>query len=358
MTLVLGIILFVLLVIVHEYGHFLAAKKNGVEVEEFGIGFPPKLYGRKLGKGIFEGYYSINLIPLGGFVRLKGENDADKRRGSLGAAPLKAKSKIIMAGVAMNVLAAFVIMSIVAAVRMPVVFDNQFTVNADTQIITNDVVVGDVVEGSPADKASIDRGDVILSANEETITSVNELSDFTKSHAGEEVLLRIRTEDGQQRKEVVLKEESDTGSFLGVKPFLRQEQRSTWSAPIVGVGMTLQLSWETVKALGSAIGDLAVGDTAGASQNVGGPVLIVAVFSQLETISQVLFLTGSLSIALAIFNALPIPALDGGRLFVMLIFRALKKPLTPKIENAIHGLGFMLLLLLVILITIVDIGRI
>ena len=86
MIFILGIILFISLVVLHEYGHFLVAKKNGVEVEEFGIGFPPKLFGKKMGKGIFEGYYTINLLPLGGFVKLKGENDADKRKGSLGAA--------------------------------------------------------------------------------------------------------------------------------------------------------------------------------------------------------------------------------------------------------------------------------
>src|SRR5690348_9582130 len=101
--LILGLILFVALVIVHEYGHYKAARRGGVDVEEFGIGFPPKVWGKKLKSKML---LSINLLPLGGFVRLKGEHDADKGKGTYGAAPLNTKVKIMMAGVVMNLLVA------------------------------------------------------------------------------------------------------------------------------------------------------------------------------------------------------------------------------------------------------------
>ena len=120
-----GIILFILLIVLHEYGHFLVAKRNGVDVEEFGIGFPPKIWGKKLGKGIFEGYYTINLLPLGGFVKLKGESGDDLDKGSFKIASGKAKLKIMLAGVAMNLVAAFVILTIVALFGMPKLINNQ-----------------------------------------------------------------------------------------------------------------------------------------------------------------------------------------------------------------------------------------
>jgi len=121
--------LFVLLILVHEYGHFLAAKKNGVEVEEFGIGFPPRIGGKTFGKGIFRAYYTLNWLPFGGFVKMKGENEADKRKGSFGAASYPAKVIIIAAGVFMNLVAAVVILTVLAWVGMPQVIPNQFHIS-------------------------------------------------------------------------------------------------------------------------------------------------------------------------------------------------------------------------------------
>ena len=128
--LILAILFFVILVVIHEYGHYLVARRNGVEAEEFGIGFPPKIWGKKMGRGIFRTYYSINSLPLGGFVKLKGESDEDTAKGSYGAASFWVKTKIILAGVLVNFFAAILIFTILAMIGMPKMVDDQFSLDS------------------------------------------------------------------------------------------------------------------------------------------------------------------------------------------------------------------------------------
>src|SRR5487761_1297131 len=129
-----GIVLFFGLVLVHEWGHFWLARKNGVEVEEFGLGFPPRAWGKKLKSGLL---ISLNWLPIGGFVKLKGEHDSDERPGSLGAASLWAKTKIMLAGIAMNLIVGLVILTALAFFGMPklitqqAVGQDQFTITSD-----------------------------------------------------------------------------------------------------------------------------------------------------------------------------------------------------------------------------------
>jgi regulator of sigma E protease len=182
-----GIILFIFLIIVHEYGHFLVAKRNGVDVEEFGIGFPPKIWGKRLGKGIFEGYYTINLLPLGGFVKLKGENGDDNEKGSFKLASSKAKLKIMLAGVAMNLVAAFIILTIVAFFGMPKLINNQFTVASDTKVSKSEALINFIDKGSPADKAGLKISDNIKSLNGTSVASQDQLRVLTKTNAGKTV---------------------------------------------------------------------------------------------------------------------------------------------------------------------------
>src|SRR5438270_10713905 len=141
---VVGIVLFIGLVVVHEWGHFIVARRNGVEVEEFGIFFPPRLYTRKTKAGWL---FSINALPLGGFVRLKGEHDSDTAPGSFGAASLWVKSKIMAAGVLMNLATALVLLTILALVGMPKLIPNQYTVKSDTKLITQPVIINEVERG-------------------------------------------------------------------------------------------------------------------------------------------------------------------------------------------------------------------
>ena len=380
--LILGLILFVLLVVLHEYGHFLVAKRNGVEVEEFGVGFPPKLYGRKLGKGIFEGYYTINALPLGGFVKLKGEHDADKTKGAYGSVSTPAKLRIMLAGVAMNLGAALLLFTIVAWLGMPQLVDNQFTVKSDTKIIRSEVLASYIAAGSPAEKAGIKNADIITGINNTNVSTREELRAATKANAGQTVTIDyIRKGDAAQTQAQLLStaeveasvNTDDPKGYLGVSTSEYKLARSTWSAPIVAVGLTAQFTKLTLVGLGSAlanIGKAAVSAITGngqqakqqasaASENVSGPVGIFAILQQGSALGYqfILFVVALISLTLAIMNILPIPALDGGRAFVTLLFRAMKKPLLPKTEEMIHGTGFAALMLLFIVITVVDVRR-
>jgi regulator of sigma E protease len=380
--LIFGLFSFVLLVVAHEYGHFLVAKKKGVEVEEFGVGFPPKIFGRKMGKGIFEGYYTVNLLPLGGFVRLKGEHDADKEKGAFRSVSTSAKLQIMLAGVLVNYLLAVALFTIVAWVGMPQLVPNQFSVKSNETISRSDVVSNFVDEGSPAASAGIVSGDIIKSINNQSISTSQELIDAAKSNAGQEVTISfIHKGDTRQSETTLLssqeveasKQTDNPKGYLGVVPTEYKLATYTWAAPVVAVGSTVQFSWLTLKAIGSSLaalgkafvnavtgdGTAAKQEASKASENVSGPVGIFAILQQGTALGYqfILFVIALISLTLAIMNFLPIPALDGGRAFVMLVFRALKKPLTPKKEELIHATGFALIMILFVVITIVDIRR-
>lgn len=366
--LVLSLILFIGLVVVHEWGHFIAARRGGVEVEEFGIGFPPKVWAKKIRSKKSKFIFSINLLPLGGFVKLKGENAEDKRSGSFGAASLPTKVKIMLAGVAMNAIVAFVMLTILAATGMPKIIDNQFTVASDTKTIqeveNRDVIlVNSVGENTPASAAGLEVDDRILSIDGEQITDIEKVANLTESNAGKTVPILVERNGEQIKLEVTLNKENAGHGYLGIASQSGasgiEVTRSTWSSPIAALGLMKQISVLTFQGLGTAISNLAKGNTEKASEQVAGPVGIFYILREGTELGLgfILFIIAIISLTLALLNALPIPALDGGRLFVTLLFAALKKPLTRRTEEAIHGTGFAVLILLIILITIVDIKR-
>lgn len=370
LLLVLGLLLFVGLVVVHEWGHFITARRGGVEVEEFGIGFPPKAktLARKNGTE-----YTLNWLPLGGFVRLKGEHDADTNPGSYGAAPLWTKVKIMTAGVIMNLLVAYIMLILLALIGVPKLVDNQFTVRSNETVIRQDLFVGYIEPGSPAEKAGLQSHDVLASIGsvdgvQHTTKKIDQFPDITKQFAGQTVELQYRRDGELQRTNVQLrsteeveasKKTDNPKGYLGVAPGQYEVSRYTWSAPIVAGGLIKQFTELTFKGLGTALGSLFQGDTKKASEQVSGPVGVYVILQQGSDlgIQFILMIIAVISLSLAIMNVLPIPALDGGRLFVTLAFRAVKKPLTKRTEDAIHGSGFALLMLLFVLITIVDVKR-
>ncbi len=380
LLLIIGIILFIGLVVVHEYGHFIAARRGGVDVEEFGIFFPPRLYKRKM-KGGWN--FTINLLPLGGFVKLKGEHDSDTEPHSFGAASLGTKVKIMVAGVLMNLVTALLLFTFLAVIGIPKIIDNQFTLASDTKIARQEVFLGFVEPGSPADKAGLQPQDRLITVGGETITTPKELQEFTSDNAGEAIkVIYERNGDRKTVETTLLSEEKVQASreanepkgYLGVSPTAFTLQRSTWSAPIVALGLTAQITQLTLEGLGKAVaglGSIIAGIVTGntparqngqeaASSQVSGPV---GIFFILETGSSLgfqfmLFIIAIISLTLAIMNILPIPALDGGRLWMTLISRGIfKKPLSNKREEMINATGFFILLGLIILITIVDIKR-
>ena len=367
---VIGLVLFVALVVVHEFGHYIAARRNGVDVEEFGIGFPPKAWGKKLKNGVL---FTINWLPLGGFVKLKGEHDADTAKGSYGAASLKAKTKIMLAGVAMNLVTAIVLFTILALVGMPKIIDDQFTVDSDTTVSRNDVLVAQVGDDSPAAQAGLQQRDNLISignddSDKQDVVSAESLPDITKSYAGQTIKVvyerngetNSTSADLRTQEEVESSKDSERPvGYLGVAPAEFTVRNSTWSAPIVGVGITAQFTELTLKGIGTALAGLFSGNTEQASSQVAGPVGVFVLLKDGSDLGFqfILMIIAVISLTLAIMNTLPIPALDGGRLFTTYVYKILGKKLTPKAEELINGTGFALLMVLFLLITIVDVRR-
>ncbi len=373
---VLGLLLFIGLVVFHEFGHFIYARRNGVEVEEFGVGFPPRAKVLAKRKGTV---YTLNWLPLGGFVKLKGEHDSDTEKGTFGAASTCAKTKIMLAGVGANLIAAFLLFTVVALMGMPKLLDTQYTVASDTKIIKQVenkgvVKIDRVIDGSPAAEAGFKKDDRIISVDGVTIDKPAALSRATSESAGRTVPVVIEHEGRWKTYAVALRESSP---HLGVAPYSAEKgleiRRSTWSAPVVAVGVMKDFTVATFKGLGSALkglGSTIAGFFTGnrearqagqevASSQVSGPVGIFTVLYEIskQGFGLVLFVIAVISLTLAIMNVLPIPALDGGRLFVMLIYRGLKKELKPNVEERIHGTGFAVLMLLFLVITVVDVRR-
>jgi regulator of sigma E protease len=375
LLLVLGLALIIGLIVVHEFGHFVVARRNGVEIEEFGIFFPPRLYSHKTKAGWV---FSINALPLGGFVKLKGEHDSDTEPGTLGAAKLAAKTKILLAGVTMNLIVGLILFTILAVIGMPQLVNNQFTVKSNTKVITQKVIINDVVSGSPAAKAGLRDGDelkYIGLANSKQPTAITEataLPNVTKRFAGKTVLVQyVRAGTPKQVYIHLLKPQA--GYELGVATQQLNLRRSTWSAPLVSLGLGAQLIGVTIQGLGHALAGLGSlvagavthntaarqnGQTA-ATANLTGPVGIFAILRTSSALGYqfVLFIVAYISLVLAFMNVLPIPVVDGGKLYIALIMRALKRPLTAKREEAINLASVIVLLCLFVLITIADVKR-
>lgn len=364
--LIIGLLLFIGLVVVHEMGHFFAARRTGVEVEEFGIGFPPRA---KVLKKVNGTEYTLNWLPLGGFVKLKGEHDSDTRKGSFGAASLKNKMKIMVAGVAMNLLAAAVIFTILALFgmpkssleRLPFYNQEQFTVASDTKIAHNDTILSYVAPESPAADAGLIAGDEVTSIAGESIDNADELRKLVAEKHGQSVVVMYdRGEEKGLTTTATLNESPIEGEgHFGVDPIDATVFRATWSAPIVGIATTAQYVDVSLRGLGYVVTSLFAGETEQATSSVGGPVATFKILSDTSSLGilYVLFVIALISVSLAVMNILPIPALDGGRAFVTLLFHAIKKPLTKNTEELIHGSGFAFLMLLIVVITVVDVRR-
>lgn len=381
LSVLIGLMVLVVLVVLHELGHAIVARRNGVVVEEFGIGFPPFAWGKKvknsiLGKNVL---YSVNWLPLGGFVKLQGEHDEADAPGDYGKASLWKKTKILLAGVVMNWLTAILLLSILAVIGLPKVIDGQFTVASDTAVDKQPVKVAMVSEGLPADKSGLQVGDEVVSLAGRSLEEAKDLTELSKANAGKTVQLTYKRDGVVKTVPVSLRGENTDGQgFLGLAGVQQITYRSTWSAPIVGVALTGQFTASTLSSLGDMAykfgtgliqkiswnnstrerGDAKLGQV---GDSVGGPVAILGIIfpsAREAGLTSLMFTAALISLTLAVMNALPIPALDGGRLFVTLLYRkVLRRPLTKEKEEKIHGTGMMVLLFLVALVTIADIGK-
>ena len=356
-TVLVFLLILTVLVLIHEAGHFFVAKKLGIKVEEFGFGLPPRAFGIKKGETV----YSINWLPIGGFVKLYGEDSAgsgklkvenEKLKGDLGRAffarPVWQRALVVVAGVVMNFLLAVLILTYFFGV-------------AGVQIPGDKVFVTDVVKDSPAQKAGLKTGDQIVSINGGKITSPSQLVSTTKQHLGERLKLTILQKNKLEKNIEVTPRKTYPSSQgpigVGILSDVITKKYPLYQAPFVGILEAFKYSWLILSGLAGVVYQLLV--HAKIPKGVAGPVGIAQLTGQFVAIGPlaVLSFVSLLSLNLAILNILPIPALDGGRLFFILIEGVTGRKVSQRFESYAHAIGMALLLALIAVITLSDIIR-
>ncbi len=373
-TVLIFIIILGILVLAHEFGHFYVAKKSGMVVHEFGFGFPPRLVGIKKINNTWKvvwGHqkslsdqeinhkdestlYSINLIPLGGFVRIMGENNEHENN------PKSFINKgfwprffTLVAGVAMNVVLAWALFSAGFIVGLPVAIDGLEQIPKNATFSDPKVAIIEVVKDLPAEKAGVKPGDVILSINSNTMNSTDEVREYVKSQAGNELLFNIVR--GKETLEIKVNSTKDPKPGEGPTGIaLASLGRMTFPwylAPYEGIKTTFyQLS-----AIITGLYDLFTSKIGLSS--LGGPVKIAQITGQVAELgfSHLMQFAAFLSLNLAVLNILPFPALDGGRVLFLVIEKIRGKRNNQKLEQFVNTAGFAFLLLLMLLVTIKDV---
>lgn len=361
MTILLFIIVLVVIIIVHELGHFSVAKWSGMRVDEFGVGYPPKLWGKKFG----ETEYTINLLPFGGFVRIYGEDETDPEKlassRAFSARPRMLQALTLIAGVAMNMLFAYVVISsILYAGTTRALSEKEIPLAEDAQL-----AVASVLPGSPAGEAGIQPGDRITSVSlgEQIFSSVSAddfLTYIAASPEGEALTFEIERAQVTQTLKVIpqsgIISDQPERTAVGVSvATIGTVPVSLLKAPIEGAVLT----WEITKATAvGLVGFLASAITLQADlSQVSGPIGIAGAVGSAysEGITQLLSIAAIISINLALINLLPIPALDGGRLLFVIIESVIRRPIKPSVASAVNGVGFSLLILLMLVVTLSDV---
>lgn len=361
-TIISFVVIFSLLVLVHEWGHFAAARKAGIKVEEFGIGLPPKL--KSIYKDKKGTIYSLNWIPFGGFVRLFGEDSSDpkilKDKKSFASKTLWQRTTVIVAGVVMNFILAWVLITIGFLQGMQPFLATQADIERG---ISNNTIeaepsfyVHEVLEGSPSYGSDLKVGSYLIAINGQSVNEDLVLSEIIKPN--QEVQLTYS--NGEKTNKLTIK--SDENGKLGLK--LSYQNRITkineikypiHIAPLKALKEVGRLSYLTVSMLGNVISNL-VNDFS-VPDGIAGPVGIFKLTGKYaqEGIMALIQFTALLSISLGVINIMPFPALDGGR-FLFIIYEVItrKKP-NAKWEAIIHTIGFAILMLFILIITFNDI---
>ena len=382
MTGIIFILILLVLVLIHEAGHFFAAKISGVKVDEFAFGFPPKLFSIKKG----ETNYIFNALPLGGYVKIFGENGDDKdsknnNRNFSNKNPF-IKIFILAAGVVMNFILAYFLISLSVYINKAVPLDNLSPQDYQKYLSENKIgdksfVIEDISKNSPAEKSGLVVGDeienIFINKNNkdnssdfdlkkdnlnQNITSV--LSRKINESDTDSLVFTIKNKDGKINDIKVSPVENDSlnkkliglsiSSFIDVK-------LSAFDSLKIGFEKTINFTSETLKGFGDLFKNLFTKGQI--SKDVSGPVGLINAVSQAKSlgIEYIILLAAVLSISLGVFNILPFPALDGGRILFVIIETITKRKISEKWQNILNTAGFVFLILLMIMITIQDIMK-
>lgn len=360
LTILIFIIVLGVLVLVHELGHFVMAKRAGMKVEEFGFGFPPRLWGIKRGETI----YSINWIPFGGFVKILGESRESKEADNTGSFSSKKagpRAKVIVAGVVMNIILAFVLLAVGNVLGLRLGLSEKDDLKGFQNI---QVQIVQVAADSPAQTAGFETLDQIVSVStagdpELEIDSVEKVQNFTNKNKGREVTLKIKRGGEILEKRLVPRLNPPAGQgALGISLALTGVIKYPWYQAVYrGANQTGILLANTIYGYGKIIKNIFINGTPGA--DLSGPVGIAKFTGQAARLgfSYLLQLTALLSVNLAVLNIIPFPALDGGRLLFIGIEKAKGSPISGKTESLVNSIGFALLILLMIYVTTKDVLR-
>lgn len=336
------------LVLVHELGHFLAARKAGIKVEEFGFGYPPRAWSKRVG----ETTYSLNWIPFGGFVKLYGEElhsrVKDTQRAFL-AKSKKARAAVILAGVFGNLLLAIACFSIVYSV-------------SGIPTVTDQVKIIEVAPNSPAQEAGIQEGDLVLAVDGEPVKNIEDFTQKVAGKKGQEVELVLK--DGEERRVQItprVDPPEGQGALGVVVSGFEMKRYPWWQMPILSAwqGMKDAFGWGVL--IASSFGKMIINwiGQGQAPSDVGGPVAIFQASAGVarEGVLAILQFMGILSINLMVLNVLPFPALDGGRLVFILYELVARRRPRASIEQWTNMIGMAILLSLLVLVTINDVSR-
>lgn len=363
LTLLVFIVILGILVFVHELGHFVVARRNGIKAEEFGFGFPPRIFGvvkdDKTGKYVFvrgskevvskNTIYSLNWFPIGGFVKIKGEDGDGKRdEDSFASKSAWTRIKVLIAGVAMNFILAWVLLSITFML-------GSYEDVTGQNVQGSKILIESIEKGSPAETMGLKIGDAILrSGDGEVFSSVSDVQKYISENKGKEITLVVDRGKGEQ-------------AFAGTPR--QQVAPGQGSLGIAGLGEVVVVKYPFFKALWRGlveIGNMFVavfavfaklfqGQESGIE--VMGPVKLAVFTGQIIPLGFVFLLrfVAIFSVNLGIINALPFPALDGGRILFILIEKIKGSPVSQKVEQFFHTVGLLLLMFLMVFITIREV---
>jgi len=380
LTILVFLLILTVLVLIHESGHYFVAKKYGIKVEEFGFGLPPRIWGKKVGETI----YSINWLPIGGFVKLYGEDEAGGGKIALPekekehtmhdpdihrafySRPALQRALVIVAGVIMNTLLAIAIYYVFIIVsgfhtELPLIGNPTFFGVDQTKI--TQVIVAAIEKNSPAQRAGIQADSNVISIANVKINNITTLEQVVQANAGKSIPVTLQNTD-TERTYTVMVTPSGNPAKIGIEIYPVDTVVLSYDTFLQrltsGIIQPANLAVYNVEVLSDLVGiSIKEKNVAPVSQGISGPVgiysvvgTIIAIPNAKERFLEILNLAGLLSISLAFFNVLPIPGLDGGRLFFIVIEWITGKKVNPRTEGYAHAVGMVFLILLILLVTL------
>jgi regulator of sigma E protease len=353
-----------LLVFVHELGHFVVAKRSGMKVHEFGFGFPPRLLGIQKVNGKWKTVgrkdpesdttvYSINTIPLGGFVKIMGEdNDTANDPQSFINKPFLPRFLTLVAGVVMNFVLAGLLLAIGYMAGLPVAVNSLDEIPSNATFSDRSVAIIEVQDDSVADKAGLLPSDIILSIDGQKFDTVQSLQEYIRSKRGSEMTFNVKRVNEEKILKVQTSSEPDSIVGIGLALYGKLS-----FGPLAAIGQGYHTAYNQLVNIATGLYNLF--STGDGLESLGGPVKIAQLTGQVADLGFIPLLqfAAFLSLNLALLNALPLPALDGGRILFLIIEKIRGKRNNAKIEQYANAIGFMALLLLMLVITVRDVAN-